>query len=173
MTNALVWPRSGLITPARSTAQSEPAMRLAELVEAVRMHLVTSYVVRSGIEHALEELEATRQEASSEGWNGYGARAMSFEAYQNARRFLESLPTTTPPPEIGADPDGDVALDWSFGPQRALSVSISRTGRCSFAWMRGQSTLRGTDWFDDGIPRSISNALSVLAHEAAQTGFPG
>jgi hypothetical protein len=168
MTYALVWPRSGLITPKRSTARSPSAKLVAKMVEDVRMHLVTSYVVRERILRALEELDTVRKEASFQGWDGYGANPMSAEAYLCARRFLESLPTTMPPPEIGADPDGDVALDWSFGPRKTMSVSIGHNGRCSFAWMLGQSSFRGTDWFDDGIPRTIATALSDLARDAAQ-----
>ena len=161
--------RTGLIAPNRSTAQSDSAERLAEIVEQIRMHLLASYAVRHGVEHALEELEATREEASVEGWDGYGGKPMNPEAYLQAKRFLECLPTTAPHPEISADPDGDVALDWLFGPRKALSVSINGAGRCSFACVRGLSSLRGTDWFDDGIPGSIANALSELARDTAAT----
>jgi len=169
MTYSLALGRTGLITPTRSTARSESAVRLMEIVEQIRMHLLSSYAVRHGVENALDELEATRDEASLEGWDGYGSKPMNPEAYLLARRFLESLPTTAPLPEISADPDGDVALDWSFGPRKALSVSINEKGRCVFACMRGYSTLRGTDWFDDGIPGSIANALSQLARDSAAT----
>jgi hypothetical protein len=168
MTTALALGRlTGLITPNRSTARSDSAERVSAIVEQIRMHLLASYAVRHGVEHALDELEATRDEASVEGWDGYGAKPMNREAYLKARRFLESLPTTAPQPEISADPDGDVALDWSFGPRKVLSVSINEKGRCIFACMRGYSTSRGTDWFDDGIPESIANALSQLARDSA------
>ncbi len=160
--------RVGLITPARSTARSESAKRLAEIVEQARMHLLDSYTVRRWAESALQELDETRTEASVKGWDGYGAEPMDPDAYINARLFLEGMPTTAPAPEISADPDGDVALDWSFGPCKALSVSISRTGRCSFAWMRGHRTYRGTDWLDDGVPGSIADALWQLARETTQ-----
>jgi hypothetical protein len=164
--SAVLAARSGLIAPRRSTAQSESATRLAAMVEEARQQLWTSYSVRRGYERALGELDDTKKEASVEGWNGYGARPMNLEAYLNARTFLESMPSTAPFPEISADPDGDVALDWSFSPGRALSVSISPTGRCSFAWMRGHRTYRGTDWLEDGIPASIANALWRLAVES-------
>ena len=92
---------------------------------------------------------------------------MHPDAYLNARLFIEALPTTAPPPEVSADPDGDVALDWSFGPRKALSVSISGAGRCTFASIHGQRTFRGTDWVDDdGIPENIATALWQLAREA-------
>lgn len=161
--------RTGLISPFRSTAQSEPAAALADLAEQIRMHLLNSYTVRSGTERTLTELEEVREEASIEGWDGYGGKPMHPDAYLNAKLFLEALPTMAPSPEVSADPDGDVALDWSFGPRKALSVSISGAGRCTFASIRGHRTCRGTDWVDDdGIPESIANALWQLAREVPQ-----
>jgi hypothetical protein len=156
--------RSGLITPTRSTAQSEPATKLMSIQEQIRRHLLESYAVRRSAEQALNELDAVREEARVEGWNGYGAMPLHPDAYGNAKLFLEALPTTAPAPEVAADPDGDVSLDWLFGPRKALTVSISATGRCTFAWMRGMRTYRGTEWLDnDGIPSTIATALWQLA----------
>jgi len=168
MTVALAAERpAGLMAPNRSTARSDYAERWARLFfEQIQMPLLASYAVSHKLECALEELEAVRNEASVEGWDGYGAKAMKLEAYILAKRFLESLPTTAPRPEISADPDGDVALDWSFGPRMALSVSLNENGRCTFAAMRGYRTLRGTDWFDDGIPGQVANILSQIAPKA-------
>ena len=164
-----VWGRrSGLISPTRSTARSEAATLLAAMGENIRMHLLTSFTMRNAAERTLDELEQVKTEASKEGWNGYGAKAVDLDAYDCARLFLEALPTTAPSPEISADPDGDIALDWMFGPQKALSVSIGPTGRCTFAWMLGKRTYRGTDWLDDdGIPASIVQALGQLARNAS------
>jgi len=161
--------RNGLITPTRSTAQSESAKVLARLAEEIRFHLLTSYTVRNGAERTLSELDEVRAEASIDGWDGYEGKPMNPEAYINAKSFIEALPTTAPLPEVSADPDGDVALDWFFAPRKALSVSISGAGRCTFAWIRGHRTFRGTDWVDDdGIPENVAEALSQLASEAPQ-----
>lgn len=166
---AVLGRRSGLIMPTRSTARSESATRLTSIREQIRRHLLESYTVRRAAESALNELDAVRGEAGFEGWNGYGAKPLNPDAYQNAKLFLEALPTTAPSPEVSADPDGDVALDWIFGHRKALTVSIGPTGRCTFAWMRGMRTFRGTDWLDDdGIPTPIAAALSQLARDAAE-----
>jgi hypothetical protein len=166
---AVLGRRSGLITPTRSTARSESAEVLTHIREEIRRHLLESYTVRHVAESALNELDAIREEARFEGWNGYGAKPLDPEAYQYARLFLEGLPTTAPVPEIGADADGDVALDWLFGPRKALTISIGPSGRCTFAWMRGMRTYRGTEWLDDdGIPAPIAVALSQLARDAAE-----
>jgi hypothetical protein len=153
---------TGLITPPRSTARSEPAMRLSEMQEEIRKHLLSSFVIGNATGQAMAQLENLRTEASFVGWDGYGATPINPFACLYAKLFLNTLPTTAPIPEVSADPDGEVALDWAFGERRMLTVSIGPTGRCTFAWMNGQSTHRGTEWMDDEIPASVAFALSQL-----------
>lgn len=162
---------TGLVTPPRSTARSEPAMKLADMQEEIRRHLLLSYVIGNATKRATTQLDEVRSEASCPGWDGYGALPLDPLACVHARLFLNTLPTTAPIPEVSADPDGEVALDWDFGERKALTVSIGPTGRCTFAWMNGQSTIRGTEWMDDEIPASVAFALSQLArgHQSNQT----
>ena len=150
--------RSGLIGQTRSTASSEAAMLLDAMRDEIRMHLLASFSMRNAAEQTLQELEEVQAEANTAG-------AISPATYGYARVFVEALPTTAPPPELSADPDGDIALDWIFGPKKALTVSIGPTGRCTFAWMLGKRTYSGTDWIDDGIPASIIYALGKLARD--------
>jgi len=154
---------AGLITPNRSNAQSEPARILLHMQESIRKHLLTSYTVRDARERLLYDLESLCLEASSQGWDGYEAEPLKRDAYDFAKTFIKALPTTAPLPELNADPDGEVSLDWSFGKRRALTVSIGPTGRCTFAWVHGQRSNRGTDWIEDEIPASIAFALRQLA----------
>lgn len=153
---------AGLITPNRSNAQSAPARLLLQMQEEIREHLLRSYTVRDARERLLDELDSLYFEASRRGWDGYGAEPMSIDAYDFARIFIKALPTIAPLPELNADPDGEVSLDWSFGKRRALTVSVGPTGRCTFAWVLGQRSNRGTDWIEDEIPASIAFALRQL-----------
>jgi hypothetical protein len=155
--------RTGLIGQTRSTARSEAAMVLDAMRDDIRRHLLTSFSMRNATEHALRELEEVQVEANM--GCGEAANAISPATYDFARFFVEALPTTAPSPEVSADPDGEIALDWIFGPKKALTVSIGPTGRCSFAWMLGKRTYSGTDWLDDGIPASIIYALGQLARD--------
>lgn len=154
---------AGLLTPNRSNAQSKQARRLLEMQEEIRGHLLKSHFVRAPREQLLDELDDIRDGASQVGWDGYGAQPLNVDAYDFAKAFIKALPTTAPLPEVGADPDGEVSLDWHFGPRRALSVSIGPTGRCTFAWVLGQRSNRGTDWIEDEIPASIVFALRELS----------
>ncbi|HVN17951.1 MAG TPA: hypothetical protein VMU05_04240 [Dongiaceae bacterium] len=156
----------GLITRSRSTGASQSATRLSELREEIRKHLLTSFAVSRTSEPALCELDEIREEAARAGWDGHDAKPVNFDAYLHARRFLEALPTTAPPPDVSADPDGEVSLDWVFGPRKALTLSIGANGRCSYAWVRGNRKSRGTEWLDDEVPTNILSALAQLVRDA-------
>jgi hypothetical protein len=153
----------GLIAPARSTAQSDPAKDIEKILEKVREHLLQSYALSTPAEHLITELIEVFAETSREGWDGYGARPLNPLSFEFAIRFLNALPATVPFPELGADIDGEVVLDWIFGARKALTISIDATGRCTYAWMLGQSTSRGTVWMDNEIPAQIVFALGQLA----------
>lgn len=156
----------GLVTRSRSTGTSSSARWLSERREEIRKHLLTSFVVSRTTGSALSELNEVRVEAAEAGWDGHGARPISFDAYLYARRFLEALPTTAPSPEVSADPDGEISLDWVFGPRKALTLSIGSNGRCSYAWIRGKQKSRGTEWLDDEVPTNILDALAQLVRDA-------
>jgi hypothetical protein len=160
---------AGLLAPTRSTARSEPATELTKLQEDVRRHLLTSFAISNAAEGVLAELDEVRAEASRDGWNGPGTLPLNPFAYEFAKLFLTTLPTTAPLPEVSADNDGEVSLDWIFGSRRALSVSVGPTGRCTFAWVQGLSTVRGTDWIDDEIPAPIIHALGRLETDSSGT----
>ena len=158
----------GLMSPVRSTGQSETAKTISKMQDEIRKYLLTSYAIAAPAEQASARLEEVWSEASRSGWDGYGAKPINPFAYMYARFFVNALPSTAPIPEVSAHSDGEVALDWLFGNRRALTVSIGPTGRCTFAWMNGQSTNRGTDWMENGIPASIVFALAQLARSAKQ-----
>lgn len=157
--------RPGLTSPTRSSGRSDSACQLVRLREQIRQHLLSSISVRSSAEAALDELDAVRAEASHAGWDGCGGSAISVASYRKAREFLAALPTTSPFPEVSVGGDGDVSLDWLFGLRQALTVSISGDGRMTFAWINGHRTCRGTEWFDEGIPGTIADAISILAQQ--------
>lgn len=161
---ALASSRPGLMWPTRSTAASDPASD--RMLVQVCKYLLESYVVARPTEKALGDLDEVRGEASHRGWDGYGAEPVNLSAYMQAETFLKALPNGAPVPEIGADSEGDIVLDWNFGLRRALTVRVGPSGRCTFAWIRGRRSHRGTEWLDEGIPVSILEALGQLAAEA-------
>jgi hypothetical protein len=87
---------------------------------------------------------------------------MDPAAYSFAKAFIRSLPTTAPTPDVGVDPDGEVSIDWDFGPRRILSVSVGPTGRLVYAALVGPNKVRGTEWLHEAVPEPILDVLSRL-----------
>ena len=155
-----------LIAPRRTNGQSDAAKSIERLLEENRRHLLESISVRDVAEQALADLEDASQEALTEGWDGHEALPIDPRAYAWAKLFLEALPTTIPRPEIGVDSDGEVSVDWIFGRGFLVSVSIGATGRLTYVALTGKSSLRGTEWLDDGIPSRLTEEIARVKHES-------
>ena len=103
----------------------------------------------------LDELARVSGEASEPGWDGYDAKATTGEAYWAARRFLLALQFGPPMPTVGAEPDGDITLEWYDSPRRVLSVSVSPDGNLHYAALIGASSHCGTERFYGTVPEVI------------------
>jgi hypothetical protein len=98
------------------------------------------------------------------GWDGFGAEPVREETVLAAARFLQSLPHGTPPPAIGAEPDGDVALEWYRSPRRTISVSVTADGNLHYAALLGPNKQYGTEVFVGQVPEPILDLVRrVLA----------
>lgn len=162
-------PVTGLAAPApsRSSGFSPEAATIEQMWRAMREAWLTSEACRQRVEQASSRLEELEREASAGGWDGHGAPGINPEALEAGRAFFELLPAAIPLPDISADSDGNVALDWDFGWRRGLAVSIAPYRRVHFAGTDGSRDFHGTDWFDDsGIPATLANAFSLLLRRA-------
>jgi hypothetical protein len=100
---------------------------------------------------------------SLDGWDGYGARAISQRTYKIARAFLDELPMWLPAPDIVPESDGDIAVEWDFGPHRVFSVSIGERGQMHFAGLFGNGVERhGVEPFDGVLPTEFVGYITRL-----------
>jgi len=115
---------------------------------------------------AYDELRAVFEDSSERNWDGYDAEPVSAASVENAERFLDLLPAGIPPPSIGAEPDGDITLDWfdDRGPNlhtTSISISVSPSGALFYSVFIGAST-SGREAFSDSIPENILKYLEQL-----------
>jgi hypothetical protein len=110
----------------------------------------------------LQSLREAFSEASQPGWDGYDASPVSVATLVQAWAFLELLPSALPRPEISANPDGELAFEWSFGPRWLLTVSVNESGRLSYAGLFGLARIHGTEWLLDSIPEPVALAFQRL-----------
>jgi len=114
----------------------------------------------------VEALEDAFADAQRYGWDGYGAAVADAGAFLYALQFLANLSTTTPMPDIAVDADGDIAVEWDFGPRRVFSVRIGRDGTLNYAGLVGHSSFHGTELLLEGIPSTISAGIDRVSRAA-------
>ncbi len=107
-----------------------------------------------------DELMDTYNDCDEDGWDGYGAKAMTPEAYSNASCLIQLLPSSIVPPEIGPTNDGNVAFDWSNGPKKSVTLVINGFGDIYYAQILGRRRKSGYDYLEgelsDDLIRSIN-----------------
>ena len=133
---------------------SDAAIYIDESTSKERRQLHKSHAF--GIDSVLrEELGTVWEECRHSNWDGYQAVAMSRDTLQNAYVFLESLPLGYPAPSVGAEPDGNLTLEWHRAPRRTLSISITPEGDIHYAALFGPNRVYGTEAFFGEVPLNI------------------
>ncbi|MGH9955845.1 MAG: hypothetical protein ACREBC_01790 [Pyrinomonadaceae bacterium] len=103
----------------------------------------------------LNELRDVATEYDEPNWDGYDAYPVSPATVQTARGVVESLPYDLPKPSVGAEPDGQLTIEWYRSPYKQINISISADGDLHYAAMIGASRAYGTEHFYGEFPRDI------------------
>ena len=109
-----------------------------------------------------EELLKTFEECREPNWDGYGAQAVREATYHLAHQFLAALPLNTSVPSIGAEPDGQLTVEWYRSPKRTLSVSISPDGDLHYAALLGTERICGTETFRARMPQVVVDLIARI-----------
>lgn len=126
------------------------------------------------LEEAVRQLREIAESLSAPNWDGYGANPVQPESVVQAERFLRALPEDIPMPSIGADPDGEVALDWEDDGHAFFSVSVSPDGLLTFAGQAGpRSALRGREEFRNQIPFEVLGGIRKVTGWPTSAGASG
>ena len=136
-----------------SRAQSPTAMYIMQKTDESLKQLHET--ITFGVSKAFEELRMAYHEFASENWDGYGALPVSKESYLLAEHFLKALPLGTKNPVVGAEPDGQLTLEWYQSPRQLLSLSISPDGTLHYAALFGSSKSYGSEPFTGKVPENI------------------
>lgn len=116
-----------------------------------------------GIEPSLDELGTVWEECRLPNWDGYGAAPVSQDTLRNTYTLLESLPLGMPRPSIGAEPDGQLTLEWHRSSRRTLSVSVTPDGELHFAALLGPNRVYGTEVFFGDVPQRILELIRQVS----------
>jgi len=147
---------AGTGTPGTSAS----ARHIADRIVINRRHLQESISLGLRGKGVYDELLSVAEECKAENWDSQGATPIAEQTYRLAYQFLEALPLGTPPPSIGAEPDGHITLEWHRSPRRTLSVSVSPEGDLHYSALLGSSKSYGTEPFFGGVPRTILDLVA-------------
>lgn len=134
--------------------------RLVELPEKSEMTFSPSITHTRTDEAIVRALWRTFVQTQEAGWDGYDAIPVSASALAYAWQFLSDLPSDIDMPDLSADADGDVSLDWDYGPRNVFSVRIARDGTVYYSGLFGHATYHGSEVLGRGIPDSVAKGIS-------------
>lgn len=119
--------------------------------------------VGSNRRQAVNRLRAAYIRALAPDWDGGGADPVDVSTFEYTLQLIALLPADLPVPDVFPEADGELALEWDFGPRNVFSVSVGRDGTLTFAGLFGRSKLHGVEYLGDRIPEAIWICLSKLA----------
>lgn len=108
---------------------------------------------------AYNELEQVYADCQEQGWDGYGALPITEATYRLTRKFMDALPLGLSAPAFGAEPDGQLTVEWYSSPRRILSISVSAEGELHYAALVGSSKAYGTEPFFGEVSRAIVDLI--------------
>ena len=141
---------------------SETACFVAQQREKILNMLQKSNALGFAAKGTFQQLFEVFEECSSDGWDGEQAKPISVEVLQNAERFLSSFPLGIEAPEVGAEPDGAITLEWYRSPNKVISISINPDGWMYYAALIGASRRHGADYSLMGISDDLLDLISQI-----------
>lgn len=159
----------------RSTAVSTHTAPPSSAVNAIVSNILSetkgaaSRAASSLPARAFADLARVARECARDGWDGYGAKAITPETCSRAQAFLNDLPPWMPAPDIVPETDGEIAIEWYIADDQTFSVSVSRRGPLHYAGLFGhEDEVHGVKTFDGmAVPDQILQLISDLLRSPA------
>ncbi len=141
--------------PRMDTLFSEPTRTAVRTVDPSRTDPRLAATKTETSDRALRDLFNTYLECRTPDWDGHGALPVSLETLEMTLRVLEVLPPGLPRPTFGAEPDGELTMEWYRSPRRLLSLSIGNAGDLNYAALLGAERIFGRILFCGAIPDNL------------------
>ena len=115
-----------------------------------------------------EKLRDVYHECREQDWDGHDALPVPEATFTNANAFLKLLPAElAAKADPGAEPDGDLTLEWYVNTDYQISISIDAQSCLHFAASVGpRRKRRGADSFSERVPQDVVDIITeVLEHD--------
>ena len=149
----------------KNVGVSDSASEIWRDTENIRNYFAGSVTFGEHLAKVLENLLKAKEEHSADNWDGYNAKAISNESYNNAFNFALSLPSNVPIPEVYVDTDGEVTFEWYKGRRQVFSISLGSNNELAYAGLYGASKTYGVEPFYDDMPERLLDNINRLYSE--------
>lgn len=116
----------------------------------------------SSCQEVFSALEEVYKEASSADWDGYGANAVSVDAYEEAKKIINLLPSSIQAPDLLAEPTGEIGFEWRKGKGQVFVISVKGKNKINYAGVFGGNKVHGSEYFDETLPIVVVDHLRRL-----------
>jgi len=114
------------------------------------------------LDEVLTSLLEVYKECSSADWDSYGAVGVTSDAYEEAKRIIDLLPSSIQMPEIVAEPTGEIGFEWRGGRGRIFIMSVNGRHRISYAGIFDGNKTHGSEHFEETLPSVVIEHLRRL-----------
>jgi len=151
-----------LLTIYPSNGYSKEANEMSRIGNEMESVLSKSMTFDIRYDNILISLIHAFSESALDNWDGYGARATTFNSFIDASKFIKMIPPTFPIPEIDTEPNGGILFEWRKGKKRIFSIIIEGDNNITYAGLFGENKTYGTEYFKNEIPKTILENIQRL-----------
>ncbi len=145
---------------------SEAALKISALLRNTAIEMLRSATGQARIADPLSSLDRVFLDCSEDNWDGEGATAIPYRAFEDAERLLYMLPSFIPAPDVLPELIGAVAFEWYRNPRWTYVLSVKGNHSIEFAGLFGPGDeIHGKANFDGFLPGMIAEHLRIFFHQ--------
>ena len=111
----------------------------------------------------IAEIWELARECREPGWDGYDAEPVPIEAVRRAVALVRALPANDPMPEVAAEPDGSIGLQWYRARHAVLSLSVGTENGLAYAWLDGSERGHAVAGYDENrFPARVLQQIRLI-----------
>lgn len=117
-----------------------------------------------------ESLRNIKNKCGNPDWDGFGANLVSDQTIENTELIIEvlhsMLPKGTPIPDVIAEADGEICIDWTIDDFRLFSLSIGSHNIINFAGQYGkEGAIHGWQPVDKKSRDTVEKSLQDVVRQ--------